>query len=98
AVRIDTHKVPAEVRHAYRLQNELAAAQMNPSGFATKAQKREAKELAGRQIHEDLAAGKFRSSKSVPLLWDLGAGVLYCGATGNTVHEQVSRLMREAFG
>jgi len=97
ALRIDTHRVPSEVKRGYQKQNELAAAQMNPSGFASKAQKRDAKELSSRQLHEDLAAGKFRASKSIPLLWDLSRRMIYCGATGNTVCEQLSRIMREAF-
>ena len=97
AVRIDTHKVPADVKQAYRKLNEQAAASGNPSGFASKAQKQEAGELASRQIHEDLAAGKFRKSKLVPILWDLSRGVLYCGATGNAVQEQLARLMRASF-
>ena len=97
ALRIDTHKVPADVRQAYRKINEQAAAETNPSGFASKGQKREAQELAGRQIHEDLAAGRFRKSQSVPLLWDLAAGMLYLGANSNSAIEATVRLMRESF-
>ncbi|HEX7010423.1 MAG TPA: hypothetical protein VF184_10600 [Phycisphaeraceae bacterium] len=98
ALRIDTHQVPAAIKQAYRKINEQAAAAGNPSGFASRAQKREAQELAGRQIHEDLAAGKFRKSKAVPLIWDLPRQTLYCGATGNTVVEQLARLFRQSFG
>ncbi|MEX0886927.1 MAG: hypothetical protein WD009_10860, partial [Phycisphaeraceae bacterium] len=97
AMRIDTHKVPADVKQAYRQINEQAAASGNPSGYASKAQKQEASELAGRQIHEDLAAGKYRKSKLVPVLWDLRRGALYCGATGNVVQEQLARLLRASF-
>lgn len=97
ALRIDTHKVPSEVKQAYQQINEQAAAAASPTGFASKAEKREAKESAADQMREDLAAGKYRKSKLIPLLWDLPNQTLYCGATGNTVHEQLSRLLRDAF-
>jgi len=98
AMRIDTHKVPPEVKHAYRKQNELAAASQNPSGFASKAQKRDARDAAERQLHDDLAAGKFRNSRMVALLWDLSARVIYCGSSAQTAQEQLARLMRDGFG
>ena len=62
AMRLDTHKVPAEVKHAYRQMNEQASAQASATGFASKSEKRDANDLATRQIHEDMAAGKFRKS------------------------------------
>ena len=96
-VRIDTHKVPADVRRAYRVMNEQVSAAENPSGFATKGQKREATELADRQVREDLAKGMYRRSKVVPVLWEMSKSELYCGALGNTVTEQVVRLFRQAF-
>ena len=97
AMRMDTHKPPAEVKRAYRLINEQAMAQQNPSGFASRSQKKEAAESADHQLHEDLAAGRFRKSKIIPLMWDLQARQLYCGAASNTVIEHLTRLMREAF-
>ncbi len=96
-VRIDTHKVPADVRRAYRVMNEQASAADNPSGFATKGQKREAIELADRQVREDLAKGMYRRSKVVPVLWDLSSQQIFCGALGNTMTENVARLFRQAF-
>lgn len=97
ALRMDTHKVPSEVKNAYRKINEQAAAAASSTGFASKAEKRDAKELAGRQMDEDLASGKFRKSKSVEVLWDLKNRTLYCGAAGTTVIEHLSRQMRQAF-
>jgi len=97
AIRIDTHKPPADVRKAYRKINEQAAAAASPTGFASKAERKDAADLAARQLHEDLAAGKFRRSKSVQLLWDLPSRTLYCAAAGTSVIEQLTSLMREAF-
>ncbi|MEM7627577.1 MAG: hypothetical protein AAF333_18430 [Planctomycetota bacterium] len=97
ALRLDTHKVPADVKKAYRVMNEQAAAAGNPTGFASKSEKREARETANEQVRQELASGKYRKSKVVPILWDFGRQTLYCGAAGTTVIEHLSRLMRQAF-
>ena len=98
AMRVDTHNVPAEVKRAYRKINEQAAAAGNPSGFASKAQRRDAADTAADQVREDLASGKYRRSKMVPVMWDLSRGVLYLGAAGGTASEQLARLVRQSFG
>jgi hypothetical protein len=46
ALRIDTDKIPGDLLRAYTRIETDARAQLNPSGFATKAQKQEAKEAA----------------------------------------------------
>ncbi len=97
AMRIDTHKVPSDLKQAYRKINEDAAAAGNPSGFASKAQKKDAKDEAERQLREDLADGKFRRSKMVEVLWDLPSQTIYVSATGNTILEQLAKLMKQAF-
>lgn len=97
ALRMDTHKVPADVKKAYRVMNEQAAASGNPTGFASKSEKREAKETANEQVRQELASGKYRKSKIVPVLWDFARQTLYCGAAGTTVIEHLSRQMRQAF-
>ena len=97
ALRLDTHKVPADVKKAFRVMNEQTAAAGNPTGFPSKTEKREARETANRQIREELASGKYRKSKTVPVLWDFASQTLYCGAAGTTVIEHLSRLMRQAF-
>ncbi len=97
ALRMDTHKPPSEIKKAYKQIHEQAASAASATGFASKAEKRRAAEEAQRQLHDDLAAGKFRRSKSVPLLWDLKTATLYCGAAGNTVIEKLTRLMKDAF-
>lgn len=97
AVRIDTHKVPSDLKQAYRKIHERAAAEGNPSGFASKADKKDAKDAAERQLRDDLAAGKFRRSKMIQILWDLKAQTVYCGASGTTVLERVAKLFKAAF-
>jgi len=96
-LRLDTHQPPADVKQAYRRQEEASVAAQSPTGFASKAEKREAKELAERRLQEEVSAGKYRRSKLAPLLWDLQRRTLYCGAVGEKVAEQLGRLMHEAF-
>ncbi len=97
ALRLDTNKVPADIKKAYKVMNELAAATGNPTGFPSKSEKREARETANQQVREELASGKYRKSKIVPVLWDFANQTLYCGAAGTTVIEHLSRMMRNAF-
>jgi hypothetical protein len=98
ALRIDTNKVPGDVKKAYRTIYEKSAAAENPSGFPTKAQKKEAKEAAEQKVQEEMASGKYTRSKAVPLLWDLSGSTLYVGGSGNTVLELVATKFRETFG
>ena len=97
AMRMDTHRVPPDVKRAYRAMHEQTAAASNPSGFVSRQQKKEAAELADRQIREEMAAGRYRRSKLVPLLWDRAAGVVYCASTASSAVEAVSKLFRETF-
>jgi len=96
-VRIDSHQVPAEVRHAYRKMEEQAVAALNPSGFASKAQKRDAQDVAERHIHEELRSGKYRKSKLTPILWNLATRQLFVGATAASAVEHVASLLYRAF-
>ena len=98
AMRLDTHKVPGEITRAYRRINEQAARDQSATGFASKRELREARELAERQVREDVAAGKFRKSKTIPLLWDFKRRELLCGATTQAAIDHASRLLYDAFG
>jgi len=96
-LRIDTHKVPADVKKAYQAVHQGAAAAASPTGYASKAEKREAAELAQRELRDNLAKGLYRRSKLIDVMWDLKRGQLLCGATGDAVAEQLMRVMKEAF-
>src|SRR5580693_289175 len=52
AIRVDTNRVPAELRQAYKLMEEEAIAASNPSGFISKKQKKSAKESITQKIDE----------------------------------------------
>ncbi|HEY0009746.1 MAG TPA: hypothetical protein VGB55_13540, partial [Tepidisphaeraceae bacterium] len=96
AMRVDTNKVPGEVKQAYLMIEEDAVAKMNPSGFISKQQKRDVKDQINSKLEEELHSGKYRRSKLVPILWDLPGGILY-GPSSLSVREKLTELFSRTF-
>jgi len=96
-LRIDTNKVPADLKKAYQLMEEEAAAAGNPSGLISKNQKREARESVRKKIEEEMRSGKFRRSKLTPILWDVSQQILYSPASGS-VFEKLGELFERTIG
>ncbi len=95
-LRVDTNKVPGDLKKAYTIMEEEAAAATNPSGFISKNQKREVKDVVRRKLDDDLRSGRFRRSKVVPVLWDVPAGMLYSPASGKT-QEMLLEIFERTF-
>ena len=95
-LRIDTNKVPGDLKKAYQMMEEEAAAANNPSGFISKLQKRDAKDIVRRRIDEDLRSGRFRRSKLLPILWDLPSQTLFCNASG-AAQEKLLEIFERTF-
>jgi hypothetical protein len=96
-LRIDTNKVPGELKKAYTIMEEDAVAATNPSGFISKNQKRDAKEVVKQKLEEDLRSGRFRRSKLIPILWDLSTQTVYCAAGGASL-EKLMEIFERTFG
>jgi hypothetical protein len=96
-LRIDTNKVPGDLKKAYQIMEEDAVAAENPSGFISKLQKRDVKDTVRRKIDDDLRSGKFRRSKLIPLLWDLTTQTLYGSVSGKSF-EILAELFERTFG
>jgi hypothetical protein len=96
ALRIDSNKVPGVVKKAYTMIEEAALARKNPSGFLSKAQKREAKEAVNQKLDEDIKSGKFRRSKLIPLLWDLPNATLYA-SVGGANFDKLAEIFERSF-
>jgi hypothetical protein len=96
-LRIDTNKVPGDLKKAYQMMEEEAAAASNPSGFISKNQKREARDTVRRKIEDEMRSGKFRRSKLTPILWDVSHQVLYSPASGS-VFEKLGELFERTIG
>jgi hypothetical protein len=97
AMRVDTDKIPSSLLRAYTQIEIDALAQLNPSGFATKAQRQEAKEIALKRAEAEAADGRFRRLKQHPVLWDGRSNTLYAGTTSASVLERLQGLFRETF-
>jgi hypothetical protein len=97
AIRIDADKIPGSLLKAYTQMEIAARAQLNPSGFATKAQKEEAKEAAKARAAAEAADGRFRRHNHYPLLWDGQTQILYAGTNSASVLERLQILFRETF-
>ncbi len=97
AMRIDSDKIPSSLLRAYTQMETEALAQNNPSGFATKAQRQEAKETAKRRAEAEAADGRFRRLNHYPVLWDGRTKTLYAGSTSASVLDRLLSLFRETF-
>jgi hypothetical protein len=97
AIRVDTDKIPGALLRAYTQIETDALAQLNPSGFASKAQKQEAKEAAKRRAEAEAADGRFRRLNHFPILWDGRTNILYAGSTSTGVLDRIQSLFRETF-
>ncbi len=97
ALRIDTNKVPSELKMAYRILEEDALAAGNPSGFISKAQKKDAKDTLSQKLSGELSTGKFRRSKMTSVLWDTVTKTVYSPASA-TVSEKLIELFERSFG
>jgi hypothetical protein len=96
AMRIDTNKVPGDLKKAYKIMEEEAAAAENPSGFISKNQKREVKDTVRRKLEDDLRSGRFRRSKLLNVLWDLPSRTVFCAASGSAF-EKLAELFERTF-
>ena len=96
ALRIDTNKVPGDLKKAYQLMEEEAVAATNPSGFISKEQKKDVKDSVRKMVEKDMRSGKFRRSKLVPVLWDVEQGVLYSTAAG-PAFEKLAEIFDRTF-
>lgn len=97
ALRIDTNKVPGELKKAWLMMEEDTAAAENPSGFISKNQKKDVKDSIRKKIDDELRAGRFRRSKMLPVLWDLPSQTVYCSASGKSF-EMLAEIFERTFG
>jgi hypothetical protein len=97
AMRVDTNRVPGELKKAYQIIEEEAAAAGNPSGLISRRQKKDVKDIVRRKLEEDLRSGRFRRSRLVPVLWDLPGATMFSPA-GTSQFELLSELWERTLG
>jgi hypothetical protein len=96
-LRIDTNRVPGDLKKAFQLMEEQTLAASNPSGFISKQQKKEAKSTVLQKVEDEMRGGRFRRSKVLPLLWDFPSKTLYAAASGKSF-EILSEIFERTFG
>lgn len=94
-LRVDTNKPPADLRRAYAMLEQQAAA--GDAGFITKGQKKDAKDAADRKLDDEKREGRFRKSRMTPILWDVGRSTLY-GPTSVSAQDKLFELFDRTFG
>ena len=96
-MRIDTNRVPAELKKAYRAIAEQAAAAESPTGYLNRAEKRIAREEAEEKCRRELADGRHRSSRMTPILWDLSRRVVLAPVFSDNKVSALSDLFHTCF-
>ena len=97
-LRIDRHRVPAEVRRAYRARAEQARAEELAGGDPSllgRGARREAREEADEQCRRELREGRHRSSKHLEVLWRVRERELLCPAFSDAAVTALRELFRE---
>ncbi len=100
-LRVDRHRVPAEVRRALRARaeqaraNELAGGDLSMLGRGAR---REAREEADEQCRRELREGRHRSSKHTEILWRVRERVLLAPVFSDAGVTALRDLFREHLG
>ncbi|SMP76550.1 hypothetical protein SAMN06265222_12171 [Neorhodopirellula lusitana] len=96
-IRIDTNSIPSAIKNAWMSMELAAAARDNPSGVATKSQRKEAKEAVEQRCEVEASTGKYRKFQPFALLWDTYHEMLYFGGTAGTASGHCADLLERVF-
>ena len=96
-MRIDTNKVPAEIKRAYRAMAERVYMEDSATGFLSRRERMAAKEDAEERCRQELAEGRYRRSKMVDVLWDTKSGTVLAPAFSDAVVGGLRDLFLAAF-
>jgi hypothetical protein len=96
-MRVDVNRVPGEIKRAIKGQHEDAARAESATGELSRAERREAKELAEQALHTELASGRYRRSAMTGVLYDAERSVVLSASGGSTTIEQLGALWRNTF-
>jgi hypothetical protein len=97
-LRVDTHKVPADLLRAYTQVELQSLAAQNPSGRPSARQKREARQAARERIEEEARDGRYLRRKAYPVLWDAPSNELLVGTTAVTAVDRLHTQFEQTFG
>lgn len=96
-MRIDTNRVPAELRRAYRAMAESEQASGTEIGVLSRAERTAAKEAAEDRCRRELVEGRHRSSKMTPLMWDVSQRLLFAPTFSDAKVAALRDLLKTTF-
>lgn len=99
--RVDTVRVPPEIKRAYIAMAEDARLQPSKDGngaYLSRASKTEAREDAMRRIEDEIGEGRYRRPKHTPVWWDLSKSSLYAPISNDAEVQQLRTKMLETLG
>ncbi|MEQ8850886.1 MAG: hypothetical protein RIB32_03790 [Phycisphaerales bacterium] len=97
ALRIDTNRVPAELKRAIRAEHEAAVLEDSGASFLSRGMKREVKELIDAALQNELSTGRHRRSRLTPVLWRPGVRRVLAASGAANVAECLRDRWRSTF-
>lgn len=97
-MRLDTNRVPGELKRAYRAMAESAFTLNSPTGVLSRSERQAAKEEAEARCRQELAEGRHRASKLVPVWWDLDRQLLFAPCFSDASVSALNTLLFDSFG
>ena len=94
--RVDSVRVPPEIKKAYIAMAEDARLQPSKDGLGSylpRTAKKEAREDAMRRIDEEITEGRYRRPKHTPIWWDFSKSTLYAPVSNDVEVKALNRLM-----
>ncbi|MFM7052343.1 MAG: hypothetical protein ACKOYN_09455 [Planctomycetota bacterium] len=99
--RVDSVAVPPEIKKAYVAMAEDARLVPSKDGggaFLPRNARKEAREDALRRIEEEIADGRYRRPKHIPIWWDFSRSTIYAPVSADTQVQALRRLVHDTFG
>ena len=94
--RVDTIRVPPEIKKAYIAMAEDARLQPSKDGLGSylpRTAKKEAREDAMRRVEDEISEGRYRRPKHTPIWWDFSKSTLYGPVSSDIEVQALRRLM-----
>ena len=95
--RLDSEKIPADLKRAYYQIELKALTKNNPSGLPSGKQKREAREAAQERLEQESKDGRYIRRKVVELMWDGPSNELLVSAPAAAVLDRLYPFFQETF-
>ncbi len=101
AMRLDTAKVPAEIRRAYMamaLDSKVGPSEDGAKVYPSRTARKDAREDAERRCETEIREGKYRRVSMVPVLIDLTQRTVLAPISSDTSFQEIRGLIDTTFG